>query len=84
MKSEPFHGYHFKILFRQRTSAPGGKFDYIINGSMIAGFALVAYPAKWGISGVMTFIINQEGRVYEKNLGTDTNRIASEMTTFQS
>ena len=78
----PFHGYYFKILTRQGTSAPGGAYNYIINGNMIAGFALVAYPAKWNNSGVMTFLVNQEGRVYEKNLGPRTTEIASAMTEY--
>jgi len=78
----PFHGYHFKILTRQGTSAPGGAYSYIINGNMIAGFALVAYPATWGNSGVMTFVVNQEGRVYEKNLGPRTKEIAGAMTEY--
>lgn len=78
----PFHGYNFKVLFSQGPSAPGGKFGYIINGNMIAGFALVAYPAHWGNSGVMTFMVNQEGRVYEKNLGPRTGAIASAMTEY--
>lgn len=78
----PFHGYYFKILTRQGTSAPGGAYNYIINGNMIAGFALVAYPAVWGHSGVMTFVINQEGRVYEKNLGARTAEIAGAMTDY--
>ncbi len=78
----PFHGYYFKILTRQGTSAPGGAYNYIINGNMIAGFALVAYPATWANSGVMTFVINQEGRVYEKNLGARTAQIAGAMTEY--
>ncbi|MEK6336314.1 MAG: DUF2950 domain-containing protein [Acidobacteriota bacterium] len=78
----PFHGYYFKILTRQGSSAPGGAYNYIINGNMIAGFALVAYPATWGNSGVMTFVVNQEGRVYEKNLGTRTAEIAGAMTEY--
>ena len=78
----PFHGYFFKILTRQGPNAPGGKYNYIINGNMIAGFALVAYPDKWGNSGVMTFIVNQQGRVYEKNLGPNTDRIAAAMTEY--
>ena len=78
----PFHGYHFKIITRQGANAPGGKYNYILNGNMIAGFALVAYPAKWGNSGVMTFIVNQQGRVYEKNLGADTDKIAAAMTEY--
>ena len=78
----PYHGYYFKILTRQGPNAPGGQYDYIINGNMIAGFALVAYPDKWGNSGVMTFIVNQQGRVYEKNLGPDTAKSAGEMTVY--
>lgn len=78
----PFYGYNFKVLFRQGPSAPGGKFNYVINGNMIAGFALVAYPATWGNSGIMTFIVNQEGRVYEKNLGPGTTAIAEAMTEY--
>jgi len=65
----PFHGYFFKILTTQGKSAPGGKYDYVINGNMIAGFALVAWPAEYGHTGIMTFIVNQQGRVYQKNLG---------------
>jgi hypothetical protein len=78
----PYHGYYFKILVRQGPHAPGGKYDYIINGNMIAGYALVAYPAKWGNSGVMTFIVNQQGRVYQKNLGPDTLKTASAITEY--
>lgn len=81
-KPRPFHGYVFKILTSQGPSAPGGKFSYIINGNMIAGYALVAYPAKWGSSGVMTFIINQQGRAYQKNLGPDTAAAAAAMTDY--
>ena len=78
----PYHGYFFRILKRQGASAPGGEFDYVINGNMIAGYALIAYPAKWGNSGVMTFIVNQQGRVYQKNLGPDTAKIAGAMTEY--
>src|SRR5216684_1425804 len=78
----PYHGYYFKILTRQGPHAPGGKYGYIINGNMIAGYALVAYPDKWGNSGVMTFIINQQGRAYEKNLGPNTAKLASAMTEY--
>jgi hypothetical protein len=80
--SAPFHGYYFKILTRQGTSAPGGAYNYIINGNMIAGFALVAYPATWGNSGVMTFVVNQEGRVYQKNLGARSAELAGAMTEY--
>jgi Protein of unknown function (DUF2950) len=78
----PYHGYYFKILTAQGAHAPGGKFSYIINGNMIAGYALVAYPAKWSNSGVMTFIVNQQGRVYQRNLGPDTAKVAAAMTEY--
>jgi hypothetical protein len=81
-KRAPYHGYYFKILTRQGAYAHGGKYSYIINGNMIAGHALVAYPDKWGSSGVMTFIVNQEGRVYQKNLGPKTTEIAGAMTEY--
>lgn len=78
----PYHGYYFKILTAQGSHAPGGKYSYIINGRMIAGFALVAWPAEWGNTGVMTFIVNQQGKVYQCNLGKNTARLASAMTRF--
>ena len=78
----PYHGYYFKILTCQGKHAPGGKYNYIINGHMIAGFALVAWPAEWGNTGVMTFIVNQDGKVYQANLGTRTAKIAAAMTCF--
>ena len=78
----PFHGYYFRILKQQGPSAPGGKFRYVINGNMVAGYALVAYPARWGVSGVMTFIVNQRGRVYQKNLGPKTAEIARRMKAY--
>ena len=78
----PYHGYFFRILKRQGPNAPGGKFSYVINGNMVAGHALVAYPARWGVSGVMTFIVNQRGRVYEKNLGPKTAEIARKMKSY--
>jgi hypothetical protein len=79
---QPFHGYLFKILTRQAKSAPGGKYDYVINGNMIAGFALVAWPAEYGHSGVMTFIVNQQGRVYQKDLGQKTAKTAGSMKEY--
>ena len=78
----PYHGYFFKILTQQGRHAPAGKYDYIINGRMIAGFALVAWPAEWGNSGVMTFIVNQQGKIYQKNLGSDTDTLAKAMTRY--
>jgi hypothetical protein len=78
----PYHGYYFKILTRQGKHAPGGKYNYIINGHMIAGFALAAWPAEWGNTGVMTFIVNQRGKVYQKNLGPKTSSLAGAMTAY--
>jgi hypothetical protein len=80
---QPYRGYYFRILKSQGPSAPGGKYDYVINGNMISGFALVAYPAEYGESGIMTFIVNQQGRVYQKNLGPGTARAAEAMTTYE-
>jgi len=79
---EPFNGYYFKILTRQGPTAPGGAVDYVVNGDMIGGFGLVAYPAEYGNSGIMTFIINNDGDVFQKDLGEATERIASRMTSF--
>jgi hypothetical protein len=78
----PYHGYYFKILTSQGKHAPGGKFRYIINGRMIAGFALVAWPAEWGDTGVMTFVVNQQGKVYQKNLGSRTAKSAKAITIY--
>ena len=78
----PFHGYFFKILTQQGASATGGAKDYMNQGNLTGGFALVAYPERWGKSGVMTFIVNQEGKVYEVNLGEKTSDIASAMTQY--
>jgi hypothetical protein len=78
----PYHGYYFKILTRQGRHAPGGKYSYVIHGHMIAGFALVAWPAQWDNSGIMTFIVNQQGKVYEKNIGLKTAKIAGAMTAY--
>lgn len=78
----PYRGYFFRILKRQGPHAPGGKYDYVINKNMIAGYALIAYPDKYGSSGVMTFIVNQQGRVYQKNLGPDTIKFARQITEY--
>jgi len=75
--SSALHGYHFKILKGQGKYAEGGAFDYIVNGQMILGYAMVAYPAQFGASGIMTFIVNQNGIVYQKNLGKSSEKIAS-------
>jgi hypothetical protein len=78
----PFHGYLFRILTAQGRSAPGGRMDYLTDGNLTHGFALVAYPDKWGKSGVMTFIVNQDGKVYQRNLGEKTVSIASTVTEY--
>jgi len=79
---QPFHGYLFKILTRQGKHAPGGKYDYVINGNMIGGFALVAWPAEYGVSGIMTFVVNQQGRVYEKDAGPKSAALAEHMKEY--
>jgi hypothetical protein len=78
----PFHGYLFKILTRQGPNAPGGKYDYIINGNMIGGFALLAWPAEHGDSGIMTFIVNQRGRVHQRDLGANTAKAVENITAY--
>lgn len=79
---QPFHGYYFRILTRQGPDAPGGKMDYKSDGSLKKGFALVAWPQSWDQSGVMTFIVNQDGHVYQANLGEKTSRIASKIKEY--
>ena len=79
---EPFHSYFYKILTCQGKYAPGGKYNYVINGHMIGGFALVAWPAEYGESGIMTFIVNQQGRVYQRDLGARTDKLAAAMKTY--
>jgi len=78
----PYHGYYYRIVKGQGPDAPGGAYDYVAQGKMIGGFALVAWPASYGNSGVMTFIINHAGVVYEKDLGPETAAIAPEITRF--
>jgi hypothetical protein len=81
-KHTPYHGYYYKILKAQGKNAPGGEYDYMVKDKMIGGFALVAYPAEYSNSGVMTFIVNHDGVVYEKDLGKDTEKIAAAMKKF--
>ena len=78
----PYHGYYFKILTRQGPAVTGGALDYVVKDRMIGGFGLVAYPAQYRNSGVMTFIVNQSGVVYQKDLGWDTPVLAEEMTAY--
>jgi len=81
-ESTPFHGYYFRTLTRQGKNAAGGQYNYVINGNMVAGFAMVAFPSNWKRSGVMTFVVNQQGRVYQKNLGQATTKIAQDMKSY--
>lgn len=81
-KRSAYHGYYFKILKGQGPSAPLGKLDYVIQGAMIGGFALIAAPAEYRVTGVKTFIVSQDGVVYQKDLGTDTLEIAKKIEFF--
>jgi hypothetical protein len=81
-KPVPYHGYYYKMLTGQGPDAPGGAYDYVVRGQMIGGFALVAYPAQYGSSGIMTFIVNHDGVVYEKDFGPHTAVRAQSMTKF--
>jgi hypothetical protein len=81
-KPSPYHGYYYKILKAQGEKAPGGAYDYVVKGKMIGGFALVAYPAEYGNSGVMTFVVNHEGVVYQKDLGKETEKIVSALKKY--
>ena len=78
----PYHGYLYRILKAQGPDAPGGALDYVVNGKMILGFALVAFPAEYGNSGVMTFITAADGVVYQRDLGDQTEKIGRETTTY--
>ncbi len=78
----PYHGYYFRILKGQGSDAPGGALNYVVRGKMIGGFGLIAWPAEYGNSGVMTFLVNQGGTVYQKDLGTRTEFIAQRTTLF--
>jgi hypothetical protein len=81
-KPIPYYGYYYRILKGQGKNAPGGAYDYMVKGNMIGGFALVAYPAKYASSGVMTFIVNYDGVVYQKDLGKNTEKAALAMKLF--
>jgi hypothetical protein len=78
----PFHGYYYKILTKQGSTAPGGALDYVVNGKMLGGFGLVAYPAEYGNSGVMTFLVNYNGVIFQKDLGPRTSWRAERITSF--
>jgi hypothetical protein len=81
-KPAPYHGYHFRILKSQGKSAAGGAYDYLVNDRMIGGFAVIAYPAKYGVSGVMTFIVNHDATVYQRNMGKTTAEQAAKVQRF--
>jgi hypothetical protein len=78
----PFHGYLYRMLTKQGKNAPGGEYDYGANGKLLGGFAVLAYPAHYGMSGVVSFMVNQDGVVYQKDLGQNTAALAAEMTEF--
>jgi hypothetical protein len=79
---EPYYGYHFRVLKRQGSAAPGGKCEYVVDGNMTVGFALVAFPEVYESSGIMTFIVNQQGDVYQKDLGPNSTELARQMTEY--
>jgi hypothetical protein len=79
---QPFYGYYFHILTGQGPAAKGGAYSYLAHGKLMGGFALIAYPATYGVSGVMTFIVNQDGQVFQKDLGPNTGTAAGQIKTF--
>ena len=78
----PYHGYYFRVLTQQGPNAPGGTLNYVVKGKMIGGFALLAWPAEYGNSGVMTFLVNHNGVVYQKDLGDSTGALVKRMNWF--
>src|SRR5262249_23282915 len=81
-KPVPYHGYYFRILTSQEPDASGNAYDYVIRQHMIGGFALIAFPAQYGVSGIMSFIVNHDGVVYQKDLGSKTAAAAGRITRF--
>jgi hypothetical protein len=79
---DSYNGYYYRILTRQDANPPGGAYDYVINGNMIAGSALIAWPAEYGHSGIMTFLVNHQGKVFEKDLGPDTAKVAASIDAY--
>jgi hypothetical protein len=78
----PFHGYYFRIITQQGPAARGGEMSYLVHGNLTGGFALMAYPEHWDQSGIMTFIVNQDGQVFQQNFGEETARIATKLQTY--
>ena len=81
-KPIPYHGYYYRILTRQGAGAPGGAYDYLVKGKMKGGFALIAVPAEYGNSGIMTFMVNHDGTVFQKDLGPKTAKLAAKIDAF--
>jgi len=81
-RAAPYHGYYFKVLTGQGSQAPGGERSWIVQGRMTGGFGLLAWPAEYGSSGVMTFLVGPDGEIREKDLGPETPRAAAAITTF--
>lgn len=81
-KPAPYHGYYYRILKAQGENAPGGTLNYVVHGHMMGGFGLIAFPAQYGVSGIMTFIVNHDGVVYQRDLGPNTAAIAEKITRF--
>ena len=82
VRGDPYRGYRFRILPRQGRSAPGGAYSYLINGRMLGGFAMLAFPNQYGESGVMSFIVSHNGKIYEKDLGTETAAFGTNFRAF--
>ena len=81
-EKDGYYGYHFRLLYAQGPAAPGGAYDYLVNGRMMGGFAVIAWPVRYDETGVMTFIVSQSGDVYEQDLGPETAQRAAAITTF--
>ena len=79
---QSYRGYVYRILTRQGPYAPGGAYDYKVGGRLLAGFAMLAFPETWGETGVMTFLCDQRGQVWQKNLGPDTREVAAKISSF--
>jgi hypothetical protein len=82
IQRDGYYGYRFRLLYSQGPEAPGGAYDYLVNGRMLGGFAVIAWPVRWGETGVMTFIVSHNSDVYEKDLGPDTAQAAAAINVF--
>jgi hypothetical protein len=81
-RGAPYHGYIYRLITRQGPQAPGGAYEYMVNGELLGGFALIAFPAEYGSSGIMTFIVNHDGVVYSRDLGPHTQQVAMGIVEF--